>query len=173
MVKKENKKIWTVFSQDEKKLLQKKLAKFDFSKYALEDIEHLIAHMEEMMIAHKGVGLSANQIGLDMQVFIARLPHPKGKGYVGELYAIFNPKIISRSLKKIKEEEGCLSIPKIYGSTKRSEQITLKGQDKYGKPIIIKAQGFLARIFQHEVDHLNGRLFVEKAKELFQLDSDS
>jgi len=162
--------MWTVFQEEEKKLLRKKLAKFDFSKYSLEEIESLIEHMREMMVKHNGVGLSANQIGLDMQVFVAQLPHPKGKGYIGAFYAIFNPKITTRSLKKTNDEEGCLSVPGIYGATKRSDAITLKGQDKYGTPLVMKVQGFLARIFQHEVDHLNGRLFIEKARDLFRVD---
>lgn len=163
--------MWTVFDKNEQKLLKKKTAKFDFSKYSQEEIDGLIEHMERMMMEHKGVGLSANQIGLDMKVFVARLPHPDREGYTGDLYAIFNPTIVSRSLKKTKEDEGCLSVPGIYGETRRSDEVTLKGYDRFGKPITIKAKGFLARIFQHETDHLDGRLFIEKAKNLFQVNT--
>lgn len=114
-----------------------------------------------------GIGLSANQIGLDFQLFVAELPRlENSKSDTPRFYAVFNPKIIKTSGKNLPMEEGCLSVPELYGEVERPEKITLQGFDKNGKEIKIKAFGLLARIFQHEVDHLNGHLFVDKAKNL-------
>lgn len=70
-------------------------------------------------------------------------------------------------------EEGCLSVPGIYGDVERPEKITLVGQDRYDKKIKIKAWGLLARVFQHEVDHLNGILFIDKAKSIQKIEPKS
>ena len=114
-----------------------------------------------------GIGLSANQIGLDFRVFVAEIPTPQNKP---KFYAIFNPKIKKASKEKISLEEGCLSVPAVYGDVERAEKIVLTGQDKNGKRIKIKAWGLLARVFQHEVDHLEGKLFIDKAKNIHKLD---
>ncbi len=80
-----------------------------------------------------------------------------------KFYVIFNPEIIKFSEEKIIMEEGCLSAPGIYGQVERSSEIILQGYDKNGRKIKIRASGLLARIFQHETDHLNGILFIDKA----------
>ena len=157
-------KIWTVFNKKEDTLLKKKLSLFDFSKHTKKQINDLVLFMRKMMIKNKGVGLSANQVGLNMSVFVCQLPSRDGKGYVGKFYAIFNPKIEEKSKKEISDNEGCLSIPGYYGAVKRAERITILGFDKNQRPLKIKADGFLARIFQHEIDHLNGRVFADKAE---------
>jgi peptide deformylase len=110
------------------------------------------------MIAAEGIGLSANQIGLNTRVFVARVEN--------KFYAVFNPEIIQESKEKNKMDEGCLSIPGVYGLVERPAKVTLKGYDANGRPIKIKAWGLLARVFQHEVDHLNGNLFIDKAKQV-------
>ena len=107
-----------------------------------------------------GIGLSANQIGLDFKVFVAQAD--------GKFYAIFNPKILKSSEERAAMEEGCLSVPEVFGTVIRPAKIVLEGFDKNGKKLKIKAWGLLARIFQHEVDHLNGKLFIDKAEKLYK-----
>ena len=118
--------------------------------------------MRAIMKKAQGVGLSANQVGLDSNFFIAEVN--------GKFYSIFNPK-----LEKISEEteimdEGCLSIPETFGDVERPSKATLSGFDINGKKIKIKAWGLLARVFQHEVDHLNGKLFIDKAKNIEKIE---
>jgi len=68
-------------------------------------------------------------------------------------------------------EEGCLSVPGLYGLVERPESVVLRGYNRYAKPITVKADGILARVFQHEIDHLNGILFIDKAKKLYKLET--
>jgi len=147
-------KIHTIKNKKEEKNLRKPAAEFDFSKHSKKEIRELITTMRKVMKEADGVGLSANQIGLDMKVFVAR--------FENKFYAIFNPKITKASSEKVELEEGCLSVPDASGSVKRAEKITLEGFDRNGKKLKIKAWGFLAQIFQHEVDHLEGVLFIDE-----------
>ncbi len=148
--------IWTIQDKKEEKFLRKKTAKFDFKKHGKKEIRELIKNMRGIMKGVSGIGLSANQIGLDMSFFVAQ---PEKK-----FYAIFNPEIIKESPEKTSMEEGCLSVPGLFGIVERPEKIILTGLDSNNKKIKIKAWGLLARVFQHEVDHLNGILFIDKCK---------
>ena len=150
--------IWVINEKQEAKILRKKMADYDFNKFSKKEIDVLTRRMREAMKKAHGVGLSANQIGLDLNVFVAQVEN--------KFYAIFNPKIISRSKEELIMEEGCLSVPEIFGNVRRSEKIILEGCDKNGKKIKIKAWGLLARVFQHEIDHLNGGLFTDKTNDL-------
>ncbi|MBI4991869.1 MAG: peptide deformylase [Candidatus Harrisonbacteria bacterium] len=150
--------IWTIDNKKDVKLLRKKVADFDFKKYSRKDIQELLKKMREAMKKANGVGLSANQIGLDLKVFIAQVE--------GKFYAVFNPGLTKVSEEKLGMEEGCLSVPEIFGSVERPARVTLEGWDKNGKKLKIKAWGLLARVFQHEVDHLNGGIFIDKATDL-------
>lgn len=155
-------KILTIANKTEEKFLRTKTTDFDFSKHNKKEIDELIKKIKTTMIKANGIGLSANQIGLNLKVFIARIIAPKEKNF----YVIFNPEIIKFSKQTETIEEGCLSVPGIYGEVERPKNITIKGQNRYGKPIKIEADGLLARIFQHETDHLNGILFIDKAKNI-------
>lgn len=106
-----------------------------------------------------GVGLSANQIGLPWRLFVAQVPDKQGKQ---KFYTIFNPQIIKSSKEKDILEEGCLSVPNHWGPVERHSKIIISGFNERGKKIKIKAWGILARVFQHEIDHLNGILFIDK-----------
>ncbi len=170
-------KIYTIADKKEEKFLRTKTADFDFSKNAKKDIDELIKKMKSAMIKANGIGLSANQIGLNLKMFVALISDKPLKRDANnkiimpspdkaKFYAIFNPKIAKYSEKKSVMEEGCLSIPGIYGLVERPEKINLEGYDRYGKKISIKASGLLARVFQHETDHLNGILFIDRAKKL-------
>lgn len=150
--------IWTIDNKKEAGLLRKKAAEFNFGKASKKEIQELIRRMREAMRKANGIGLSANQIGVSLSVFVAQLN--------GKFYVVFNPKITKLSEEKAEMEEGCLSVPEIFGNVERPEKVVLEGLDKNGKKTRIKAWGVLARIFQHEVDHLNGKLFIDKAKNL-------
>lgn len=158
-------KIYTTDDKTEEKVLRKPTTDFDFSKYSKKEIRELLKKMRKKMKESDGVGLSANQIGLSHKVFVAQFDN--------KFYAIFNPKITKKSGEMEEMEEGCLSVPNTYGLTKRHKKITLEGQDKNGKKIKIKAWSFLAQIFQHEVDHLNGALFIDKTKKIRKIKSDT
>lgn len=188
-------KIITIENKQDAKFLRHKTADFDFKKYGRKEIAELIKQMRERMEAVNGIGLSANQIGLNFKFFVvqiprnisARLPAPEAAGFGGQVnprsnpresastnkfYAIFNPEIVKFSKEKTVIEEGCLSVPGVYGLVERPKKITLVGQDKNAKKIKIKAWGLLARVFQHEVDHLNGILFIDKTKKVYKLSTD-
>lgn len=102
-----------------------------------------------------GQGLAANQIGLDMAMFVAVVDN--------KFYAVFNPVITSQSAEmEVYNGEGCLSVTGRHGTTRSPAKLTLEGQDRNGKKIKIKAWGILALTFKHEVDHLNGKLFIDR-----------
>jgi peptide deformylase len=153
--------ILTIDAAKEEKFLRRKTVDFDFEKFTKKEITELIVRMRRIMRKANGIGLSANQIGLDFKVFVAEIPDGQGGT---KFYAVFNPKIEKISGEKAIYEEGCLSVPGKWGDVERAKSITIAGQDKNGKPAKIKAWGLLAHVFQHEMDHLNGKLFVDKAK---------
>lgn len=170
-IEEKNKYIWTVNDAAEDTFLHKEVPVFLYDQYEKKEIHGLVKHMRKAMIDARGIGLSANQMGFGYRLFVAQLPAKDGKGYVGKFYTIINPVITSESPKKIADEEGCLSIPATYGTVERAEKVVLTGIDKNGRDVKIKAEGLLARIFQHEADHLNGILFTSKAKNIFTIDS--
>ncbi len=131
------------------------------------EIRELIRKMKKIMKASNGVGLAAPQIGIQKQIFVAELLYEGEEN--GIFYAVINPKITNISKEKEKLEEGCLSLPKLYGEVERPKKIQVEYLDEMGKKKRLKASGLLARIFQHEIDHLNGGLFVDKVKEIKQL----
>ncbi|MFA5052494.1 MAG: peptide deformylase [Parcubacteria group bacterium] len=139
-----------------RKILKRKTPDFDFKKHSVEEIRQTVSEMRKMMKASDGVGISANQVGLNWRMFIV--------SYDGKFYVIFNPRITKYSEKTTEMEEGCLSVPGVIVPVSRSETITLEAEDKSGKKLKIKAFGILARIFQHETDHLNGKLIIDYLK---------
>jgi peptide deformylase len=119
----------------------------------------LAKKMTDIMLRAPGVGLAANQIGILKRIITVNIPDEKK--IKDKVYTLFNPKIISYSQKKIFLEEGCLSLPKQYAEIERPEEIEVEYFDNTNKKIIEKKMGFEARVLQHEIDHLNGRLFVD------------
>ena len=142
-------------------VLRQKTAPFDFSQFTKKEIRELIKAMRLTMKKADGVGLSANQIGLNLSMFIAQVER--------KFYAVFNPTITKILKEADSMEEGCLSVPRFFGPVERPSKIWVEAQDVSGKKVKIKAWGFLARVFQHEIDHLNGILFIDKAKELYHI----
>jgi peptide deformylase len=113
----------------------------------------LVEDMIETMRAAPGVGLAAPQVGVPLRVIVIE--------YEDQLFAVVNPEII-RSSGEATDEEGCLSAPHWQGPVTRATKLLVKGRDPHGKEVRIKAEGWLARIFQHEVDHLEGILFLDR-----------
>ena len=163
------KDVWTIDNKKEEKILRGKTADFDFKKFTSKETNELVRRMRRIMHNANGIGLSANQIGLNLNMFVAEVPDSQGGT---KFYAVFNPKIEKIGEEKVTYEEGCLSVPGKWGDVERAEQITVAGFDKNGKPAKIKAWGLLARVFQHEIDHLAGKLFIDKAKNLHEVDLD-
>lgn len=118
------------------------------------EIERLILDMEQTMKTEKGVGLAAPQVG--QSISLCLISTEKGP------LALINPQILWKSLGKDIEEEGCLSCPNIWGLVKRSKSIFLMAEDKNGQKFSFRAKGFLARVIQHEIDHLKGILIIDK-----------
>ncbi len=116
----------------------------------------LVRDMIDTMYAESGVGLAANQVGVLKQIFVASPDQVKGNELV-----FFNPKII-KTEGIVKEFEGCLSVPELYEPVKRAKRVWMRAMTLKGETVEIKADGLLSRIFQHEIDHLNGILFVDR-----------
>ncbi len=161
-------KIVTVSDAD-LSILKKKISPVHLTKENRGSLKRLVKDMRLTMRAAEGVGLSANQVELDMRLFVAEVPPPDGRGRP-KFYAMVNPEILKQSKETNLLEEGCLSVPGVFGPVPRSNRIVISGLDLNGKPMKIKAWGFLARVFQHEVDHLNGFLILDRTKILYTLE---
>ena len=121
------------------------------------DLQTLIDDMIETMYAAPGVGLAAPQVGVALRVFVA---DPSSGQSTSELRVLVNPEIVQQEGAQ-REEEGCLSLPGFTARVARSTQLVLRGLDRDGTPVQLEAEGLQARVFQHEVDHLDGVLFVD------------
>jgi len=121
------------------------------------NIIKLLDNMRDTMYANKGVGLAAPQIGISKRVIVVDV----GEGLV----EMINP-LIQEARGEITDLEGCLSIPEVVGDVKRAEEIKVKGLNRDGLEMEIVVQGFAARAFQHEIDHLDGILFTDKAENI-------
>ncbi len=131
----------------------------------------LLDDMVETMRAAPGVGLAGPQVNVPLRVIVVEYgeePEEDGNGQQTpkQLFALVNPEITRSSTETASATEGCLSIPGLIGDVERAESVTIKALNKRGQPVKIKAKGWLARIFQHEVDHLNGVLFIDRAENI-------
>lgn len=128
-------------------------------------LRRLIEDMVETMHAAPGVGLAANQVGVPLQVAVIDLSMQEEPLRRHPLLVIINPEILSLEGAVI-EEEGCLSIPEYSEKVKRAQKVKVRAQDREGKLFEIEAEGLLAKALQHEIDHLNGLLFVDRLSPL-------
>ena len=125
-------------------------------------IQKLISDMIETMHSVPGrVGLAAAQVGIPLRVIVIGLPEE-------EDIALINPEIVRRTGERL-IDEGCLSLPGYVGQIKRAESVTVKGRDQNGKEIRIKADGLLAQVLEHEIDHINGKLYIEHLESMDKL----
>lgn len=124
-------------------------------------IQKLIDDMIETMRDEPGVGLAATQVGVSLRVIVVETPEDEEDPQGGTQLQLINPEILKSAGEQI-GEEGCLSVPGYVGIVKRSLSVTVKGLNRKGKEVKIKAQGYLARVLQHEIDHLDGILFTDR-----------
>ncbi len=140
-------------------ILRQKLKPVDYKELAPK-LPQLLKDMEETCLAVRGVGLAANQIGLDYRMALILIPESDEENAPLKRYVIINPKILSMRGEKI-EEEGCLSLPGLWAEVKRATDVTIQYIDENGVEQVKRARGLLAKAFQHEVDHLDGKLFID------------
>lgn len=136
------------------------------AELASPEIQTLIDELIVSMNAERpGVGIAAPQVGKNVRIIIAET--------ADEPTAYVNPKIISVSDRLVDSEEGCLSVPGVYGIVKRHKTVKVKAKDRFGNTVRFKTGGLLSIIFQHEIDHLDGILFIDKAEKIIQGESKS
>lgn len=146
----------------------KPVTKFD------KDLQTLIDDMIETMREAPGVGLAAPQINLPMQLAVVEYGEGEDEAEEGappppkKLYVLVNPEIVKASDEKAMGVEGCLSIPGLVGEVERHEAIQVRALNRHGQPVRHKVDGWMARIFQHEIDHLNGVLFTDRAARVWK-----
>ncbi len=142
------------------------ISKFD------KDLHELIDDMVETMRVAPGVGLAAPQVGISERVAVVEFGHEDDEDIPRQLYVLVNPEIVKMSDETVRGIEGCLSVPGLVGSVDRAKVVTVRAQDQHGKKLKIRAVGWLARIFQHEIDHLDGVLYTDRAVEIWQPDEE-
>ncbi len=133
------------------------------------DLQTLVDDMVETMRQAPGVGLAAPQVGVSERVIVVEyMEDEEDEDAPKKLYVMVNPEI-----KKSSEEtglgiEGCLSVPGLQGEVERALEVTVKGRTRRGQPMKVKAKGWMARIFQHEIDHLDGVVFTDRATKVWK-----
>jgi len=140
------------------------------------NLQTLIDDMIETMREAPGVGLAAPQVGIsDRLIVVEYVDPPEGeededepKEVKPKLYVMLNPEIVKISEEKVLGVEGCLSIPGLVGEVERYKMIQAKGLNRHGRPMKVKAEGWLSRIFQHEIDHVNGVVFPDRATRVWK-----
>lgn len=144
-------------------ILMKKSTEIKKSEMNSDKIQNLCSDLIKTMGKNNGVGIAAPQIGKNIKLIVINVKDG--------IFCMMNPKITKKSWAKEWDEEGCLSVPETYGKVKRHKKIRCIYFDKKGARIKIEAEGLMARIIQHEIDHLNGILFISKAKEIKKIKS--
>jgi peptide deformylase len=127
-----------------------------------EEIQQLIDDMVETMYENDGVGLAAVQIGELQRILVIEIPEDEEVWGSGELYVVLNPEVVKESRETEAGVEGCLSIRGYAGEVERATTVLVRGEDVQGKPFRLRPRGYLARVFQHEIDHLNGILYIDR-----------
>ena len=161
-------------AQNGEPILREKAKLVPAHEIASPRIQKAIAHMKAILDPIKdGIAIAAPQIGEPLRIFVVSgsLLKQADKTYKGDgSYMVFiNPEITKRSREKKEVEEGCLSVRWLYGKVRRSTRVSLTAYDENGLKVERGASGLLAQIFQHEVDHLEGTLFIDKAREIWEM----
>ncbi|MCX8063161.1 MAG: peptide deformylase [Anaerolineales bacterium] len=143
-----------------------KVEKFD------KELQNLIEDMIETMRAEPGVGLAAPQVAVPLRLIVVEYGEDENPDSSPKLYVMANPEITRASTETELGVEGCLSIPGYVGEVERAVEIVVRGQNRFGKPMKVKAKDWLARIFQHEIDHLNGILFIDRTDKVWKVEDE-
>lgn len=165
--------------QKENKVLRQIAKEVPISQITSPKIKAIVAEMQDALAAESdGVALAAPQIAVSLRIFVisplAYEIHADGrrnapKNIDSQKLVFINPRIVSRSLDRKNMDEGCLSVRPWYGKVRRSSRATVEAYDENGNKFRMKGSGLIAQIFQHEIDHLEGILFIDKAKNLVEI----
>ena len=136
------------------------------------DLQQLIEDMIDTLHEESGSGLAAPQINVSKQVLLIEFGSEEDEEVPPRLYVTINPKITRFSQQMVSGAEGCLSVPGLMGDVDRSQDVVVEGQDRNGEPLKISLQGWIARIFQHEIDHINGILYTDRATQVWEADEE-
>ena len=130
----------------------------------------LLDDMADTLNEAAGVGLAAPQVGVSQRIILVTLPDDEEEygTQAGVFYEVINPEIIKESREMVDGVEACLSIPGYFGTVSRHQSVVVRGQDRQGEEIRIKAYDWLARVFQHEIDHLNGVLYIDLTDDVWK-----
>jgi peptide deformylase len=139
-----------------------KITKFD------KELQVLIDDMIETMRLAPGVGLAAPQVGISERLVVIEYGDEEDETVPKKLVVLINPEIVETSEEMVVGVEACLSIPRMAGEVERHKRIVVKGYNRQGKAVKIKVGGWMARIFQHEIDHLEGVLFTDRASRVWR-----
>jgi peptide deformylase len=131
-------------------------------------LQTLVDDMLETLRSAPGVGLAAPQVDVPLRLVVIEFGDEEDETVPSKLYSIINPEITRHSQETVIGTEGCLSVPNLVGDVERYESITIKALNRQGSPIKVKARGWLARIFQHEIDHLDGIIFTDLATQVWE-----
>lgn len=123
------------------------------------ELRQLVAQMFDLMYEHEGVGLAANQVDLPYRLFVA---NPEGQRDAKETEQVFINPVLSGGRGLVEDEEGCLSLPGVRAPVTRNERIKIQAYDLQGNDVVVEVSGLMARIVQHETDHLDGVLFIDR-----------
>ena len=144
-----------VYPDKKLKEISKEVTAFDT------DLHEFLDNMYETMLESNGIGLAAIQVAVAKRILILCIPDEEGEQSKDELLEIINP-IVSKETGTIVYQEGCLSVPSFYEDIERHEKLTLTYHDRHGNEHVIEAEGLTSVAIQHEIDHLDGKLFIEK-----------
>jgi peptide deformylase len=132
------------------------------------DFQNTVDDMLETLRDAPGVGLAAPQVGLSDRIIVVEYGDDDDETVPKKLYIFVNPEIVSASEEMVEGLEGCLSVPGLVGMVDRHQSITVKGLNRHGKPARVKVSDWMARIFQHEIDHLDGIVFTDRTDKVWE-----
>lgn len=155
-----------IHTVDKDKEVRKTSVDFDIAKINNKTSQQYFDDLIEAMIRYKGIGIASCQVGKNIRVIVISKEYTKDKEHT----VMINPRLVSTGEKTNLMEEGCLSVPGLYGPIERYTKVRVKGWYRDGSQFDIKAKGMLARVFQHELDHLEGTLFIDKALRLHEIE---
>lgn len=141
--------------------LRERSKEIDLAELKKPEFQAWIDDLIETMHKADGVGIAAPQTGRAVRIFVAM------QG--GAPHVVVNPVVAAKSWRTVEGEEGCLSVPGKYGIVRRHKNFKIKARDRHGEKIVLDAKDFFARVLQHELDHLDGVLYVDRAKEVFNI----
>jgi len=135
------------------------------------NLHMLLDDMRDTLNDAEGVGLAAPQVGVSQRVIVVQLPDNEEEygPQAGVFYEVVNPEIVKSAREQVEGVEACLSIPGYFGTVDRSQSVVVRGQDRHGKEFRVKAYDWLARVFQHEIDHLDGILYIDLTDDVWKV----